>query len=180
MKTYLYAVVSLLAIMNTEYKVDFGVKTGGSSWNVINDGVMGGLSEGEAYLTDESMKFYGRISLANNGGFSSLKSPFQSYNLSDFNTVELRVKSKGGRVAMTMETERAFYRPYFKKQIVTSGEDWEVLEYELEEFKQYRLGYQTGDHFSDRYKDRIIRIGFITDEKQEVAFDFEVDYILFK
>ncbi|MEL7122959.1 MAG: CIA30 family protein [Bacteroidota bacterium] len=180
MKNYLYVAVLFFTIMNTEYKVDFGVNTGGNSWNVINDGVMGGLSEGEAYLTDESMKFYGRISLANNGGFSSLKSPFQAYDLTDFDTVELRVKSKGGRVAMTMETDRAFYRPYFKKQLTTSGEDWEVLEYDLEEFKQYRLGYQTGDHFTETQKDRIIRIGFITDEKQEVSFDFEVDYILFK
>ena len=57
---------------------DFGTKNSAASrdWRVINDGVMGGLSQGRALLTEESILFEGEISLENNGGFSSLKSPF--------------------------------------------------------------------------------------------------------
>ena len=69
-------------------KIDFGKKKDGRNWQVVNDGVMGGLSEGEAQLTDDSVVFKGNVSLDNNGGFSSLRSSsltrFFSCSISDF------------------------------------------------------------------------------------------------
>ena len=47
----------------------------GMSWQVVNDGVMGGLSEGK--LTPNlagTMMFSGMLSLENNGGFSTFRS----------------------------------------------------------------------------------------------------------
>ncbi|HEY5775431.1 MAG TPA: CIA30 family protein, partial [Xanthomonadales bacterium] len=42
-------------------------------WRSINDGVMGGLSAGGMSQTVEGLKFAGRLSLENNGGFSSVR-----------------------------------------------------------------------------------------------------------
>ena len=36
--------------MTTNSRIDFGKQKDGSSWNVVNDGVMGGLSQGDAVL----------------------------------------------------------------------------------------------------------------------------------
>lgn len=42
-------------------------------WRSVNDGVMGGLSAGGMEQSDEGLKFVGRLSLENNGGFSSAR-----------------------------------------------------------------------------------------------------------
>ena len=41
-----------------------------NEWEINNDGVMGGLSEGHYTIEDNMMTFDGTISLENNGGFS--------------------------------------------------------------------------------------------------------------
>jgi hypothetical protein len=39
-------------------------------WQIINDGVMGGMSEGRFKInTDQTADFWGNVSLENNGGF---------------------------------------------------------------------------------------------------------------
>jgi hypothetical protein len=40
------------------------------SWSSINDGVMGGVSVGQIVKTAEGLRFEGRLSLENNGGFA--------------------------------------------------------------------------------------------------------------
>ncbi|MEY2974345.1 MAG: hypothetical protein RIR49_765 [Actinomycetota bacterium] len=45
-------------------------------WSVVNDSVMGGVSSGESTLVDGAMVFTGELSLDNNGGFASIRSPF--------------------------------------------------------------------------------------------------------
>ena len=41
----------------------------GQDWQVINDGVMGGLPKGTINFTDTSLVFQGSVSLENFGGF---------------------------------------------------------------------------------------------------------------
>ena len=47
-----------------------------AGWQVINDGVMGGLSRGELVTRGSGLLFRGQISLENNGGFSSVRCRF--------------------------------------------------------------------------------------------------------
>ena len=65
-----------LTLSTNPYLIDFGKEKGGSEWNVIVDGVMGGLSTGKATFTDNTVQFTGNLSLENNGGFSSYRMPF--------------------------------------------------------------------------------------------------------
>ena len=41
-------------------------------WSIVNDDVMGGVSQGSAQAVDDVLLFKGDISLENNGGFSSV------------------------------------------------------------------------------------------------------------
>ena len=41
-------------------------------WSIVNDDVMGGISQGQAQAVDDVLLFRGQISLENNGGFSSV------------------------------------------------------------------------------------------------------------
>lgn len=179
-----YAAIILMASLfwssEKTFKLDFGAKKSGASWQVINDGVMGGLSEGQAELKENSILFTGNISLQNNGGFSSLKSPFELMDLSAFETVKIRYRSKGMRIAMTMETSRNWFDLYYKQDIPNESDDWQVAVLDLEQFKGYRIGRATGLSLGKAPLQKMLRLGFISNEKRAGTFEMEVDYILFE
>ena len=66
------------------------------SWQTVNDGVMGGLSQGRVRWPDEqTMKFSGRLSLENNGGFASVRSQRRPLRLQEGDTLVARVRGDG-------------------------------------------------------------------------------------
>ena len=61
---------------------DFGGPQSRGSWRNVNDGVMGGVSEGRHGITESGdLRFFGRLSLANNGGFASVRSRAGQFKL---------------------------------------------------------------------------------------------------
>jgi hypothetical protein len=55
---------------------EFVTAGSGDGWNVVNDTVMGGVSSGQLALEESVLVFTGELSLDNNGGFASVRSPF--------------------------------------------------------------------------------------------------------
>lgn len=55
--------------------VDLGVASEVATWTTVNDPVMGGLSTSRIRFGDGGLVFSGNISLENNGGFASARSP---------------------------------------------------------------------------------------------------------
>ena len=176
MKTLALLSIALLLTQSTVIKFSDNTL---NEWYVLNDGVMGGLSKGKLVETDEGVVFFGSVSLSNNGGFTSYRGPWKSYDLSDYQEVEIRYRSEGMKLAFTMETSRRFWIPNYKVSLSKSKE-WITKTFKLVDFKQYRLGNLTGKSFTEDVKDDIIRVGFITDEKREGDFKFEVAYAEFR
>ena len=54
---------------------DFVTPASADGWRVTNDTVMGGVSSGELAWSDGALVFVGDLSLANGGGFASIRSP---------------------------------------------------------------------------------------------------------
>ena len=54
---------------------DFLISASADGWRVTNDTVMGGVSSGELAWSDGMLVFTGDLSLANGGGFASIRSP---------------------------------------------------------------------------------------------------------
>lgn len=160
--------------------LNFGAHKENPQWKAINDTVMGGRSQGELSTNPNSFSFKGSISFDNNGGFASVRGPFKETDLSDYATVEIRYRTTGQSFALTLENSRPFYMPYYKKTLPNSNGKWKITTLQLEDFKAYRLGEETGDKLSKAILKEIIRIGFINGEKKEGAFSLEVDYISFQ
>lgn len=161
-------------------RIDFGKNGNAQDWMIVNDGVMGGRSQGQGYFTDSSLVFQGEVSLDNNGGFASLRSPYQDFDLSAYKKVVIRCKSKGVKFAFTLNIYRQFYLPSFKKSIPTQSDDWETIELDLSDFYAYRLGNQLDRKLDTETLAKIIRLGFITNEKKYAPFEFELDYVEFQ
>ena len=50
-----------------------GPITDAAAWRIVNDGVMGGVSSSRVSRAGDALRFAGEISLANNGGFASMR-----------------------------------------------------------------------------------------------------------
>lgn len=168
-----------LATTKEPIKIDFGLEKDGARWGVTNDTVMGGRSGAKAKLTKNSVSYTGNISLENNGGFSSFKSPYTRIDLTDYEYLEMRIKSKGSQFAFTLEMSTQFYRPYYKQLVEAQSEDWETIKLKMSDFKLYRMSRTNGQSLTAEDAARLIRIGFISDDKREIDFDLEIDYIRF-
>jgi hypothetical protein len=62
---------------------------------VVNDKVMGGKSEAHVETHREGIRFYGQVSLVNNGGFASFRIPVQPKNISAFSALLIKLKGDG-------------------------------------------------------------------------------------
>jgi hypothetical protein len=65
------------------------------SWQIVLDGVMGGLSTGNIETTNGTMIFSGETSLRNNGGFSSMRAPVEKGIFKNSDSIKIRVKGDG-------------------------------------------------------------------------------------
>jgi len=111
---------------------------------IVDDGVMGGLSEGEGTLYENSLQFEGFVSLENNGGFSSLRSPYKAVDLSSFTMVEIRYKSTDYNVGFTLNKHRVWYLPNYKTNLKPTNGRWAIATIQLTDIAEYQVGRPTG------------------------------------
>ena len=94
----------------TNMLIDFTDKKAGHQMNVVNDGVMGGLSQGIIEMTqNDSLLFKGNISLQNNGGFSSFRIAGKLWDLSAWKGVEILVKGDGRTYGLRATTDEKIF-----------------------------------------------------------------------
>lgn len=160
-------------------KIDFGTKGNTKSWVIVNDGVMGGLSQSTAVAYEDYILFSGHTSLKNNGGFASYRSPSASYNLGKYKAVEIRFKSTGRTFSFQLDAYRAWWYPNYKHEFSSESDQWTTMQLPLADFKEYRVGRLTGKKISQSQLDDILRLGIILLDKKEGPFQLEVDYIKF-
>ena len=83
--------------------IDFSNPDAVSPWQIVNDGVMGGLSQGTRFAEDAHMVFRGVIN-TNGGGFSSLRRRMSPGDLSGATGITLRVRGDGRDYKLTFRT----------------------------------------------------------------------------
>ncbi|MEM9529168.1 MAG: CIA30 family protein, partial [Bacteroidota bacterium] len=122
----------LLSIPATMTLFDFTPDGNIEDWRVVDDGVMGGLSQGRFSLSEEGHGYYrGYVSLANNGGFSSLRYRMPTIKVEGFTNMKIRLKGDGKRYQLRLKSD-AWDRHSYKGEFVTTGE-WEEVSIPLAE-----------------------------------------------
>lgn len=177
----LLAFIFTTLFMAQQLSYDFGSSCDNcDQWFVVVDGVMGGLSQGTVLQSQESIIFRGRISLENNGGFASLRTPYQDYDLSAYKTVTVRYRSTGQDFGLTLSKHRQFWRPQYKTNLPTTNGTWKTLTCNLEDFETYRLGELMPGTPDKEDLSGIIRLGLISNTEAASDFEIEVDKIYFE
>lgn len=159
---------------------DFGEGKEFGRWSIINDGVMGGLSQSQAKLDKDAVLFSGNVSLKNNGGFVSLRGPLGVYDLSDFRFCEIRFKSNTDRkFELLIEKDTPFYLPKYRAKFGSKSQDWVTLTIPLKDLEISRMGATISQGIDPQNLKDIQRIGFILSDKQEGSFQLWIDYLKF-
>jgi len=165
-------VADLEEVKETKTIADFKTEETSLLWNIVNDGVMGGISRGEAYVTNESCLFFtGSISLENNGGFSSIRSFGQGFDLSDWSGIELRVKGDGRKYYFTSRSGRFdFWHP-----METKKDEWITVRIPFRSFYATTFGRRIpGIRLNSK---SISSFGIMLFDKKDGPFTIELDYI---
>ena len=104
---------------------DFDGKLALSKWQIVNDGVMGGRSTSRVDVgPDESMRFSGILSLANNGGFASTRSRGSDLGLKRGDTIVLKVKGDGRKYTFNAYVPRRRMAFPFRVEFQTVKDQW--------------------------------------------------------
>jgi hypothetical protein len=104
---------------------DFSREAAAGRWAIVNDGVMGGLSQSTLRLTDEGTAlFEGTLSLENYGGFASVRTLPQSYSLDDYEGLVMRVRGDGRRYKLRLRTDRNIDGPAYEADFDTIADTW--------------------------------------------------------
>lgn len=169
--------LTISAQSDSETLLNSSIMKSNEKWRIVNDGVMGGLSSSKAGVTDEGkIIFNGSVSLDNNGGFASLRSPIKNYNFVEYTGIEIRIKGDGKIYSVSMKETSYFTGSFYTANFQTVKEEWITLKIPFDSFSLYYFGREI---FSDSKipLDKIKEISILIGEKQEGAFYSEIDFI---
>ena len=146
-------------------------------WVAVNDGVMGGRSTGGPRVAGGKLEFTGELSLANNGGFASVRSVGAAFDLGGATAVVLRVRGDGRRYQLRLATD-ASYRGLavsFGAGFATKAGQWTEVRVPLDALEATVRGSSLQGPPMDA--SRVREIGLLIADKREGRFALSVDWI---
>ncbi len=177
MKLFLTILFGMIASSSTMIIYDFTIDGGVSGWQVINDGVMGGMSKGQLELTsDGNGLFHGFVSLENNGGFSSVRYRFEQIDVRAYSTSVIRLKGDGKRYQFRVKSNSEDQHAYI--QYFTTTGHWQQIEIVLDKMHPTFRGRQL--NMPNYPVVKLEEVAFLIANKRAEAFQIEIDYIHLK
>lgn len=146
-------------------------------WVAVNDGVMGGRSQGGPALADGYLRFRGELSLANNGGFSSVRTAGQGFDFSGATAVVLRVRGDGRPYQLRLAGEERYrgIAVSYGGEFATQAGQWIEVRVPLATLEPTVRGMRLEGPPMELSGVR--EIGLLIADKREGAFALDVDWI---
>jgi uncharacterized surface protein with fasciclin (FAS1) repeats len=175
------AAVTMLVTASSIFASDLSITEFESDelgWQVVDDGVMGGRSKGDLSLTKSGiLRFTGKLSLENNGGFSSVRTEDLELDLSDFFGLKMRVKGDGRTYQARLGSDARFrgMEVSFMAEFVTKKDEWIEVLVPFSNFEGSFRGMSLKDEELNPAK--VQRLGLLLADKRAGGFALEVDWI---
>lgn len=156
---------------------DFKSATQLERWRIVNDGVMGGLSQSKFTNSGKQTAiFQGTVSLENNGGFTSTRTLSYDYNLEDYAGIQLRVKGDGKNYQFRLRSNGRFDGISYRYQFSTAADTWTIVDLPFNEFIPVFRGRILKD-VDPITPESIRQLGFLIANKRSEEFKLEIDWI---
>ena len=175
-------VIILLLIESTNIMADeksrsllnFENANAAKTWVSVNDNVMGGISEGKFKITqDKTLFFYGSLSLANNGGFASVRSLPKQLPLLKDESIVINVKGDGREYTINLYTNKRLTAFSYKQSFKTKKDEWMNITFSLDKFTATSFG-RTIPNAVPIDPNEINSIGFMIGDKKTEPFQLEL------
>lgn len=145
-----------------------------AEWDVVNDGVMGGRSQGFVTVEDGTLRFTGTL-VTQGGGFTSVRAG-RSIDLTDQLGLELRVRGSGRRFEVELDDGvRTYGRTVSRRAPFPTSAEWTVVRVPFSAFRSSIFGQAVNAPPIDLA--RIRGVGLYMLDGQDGPFRLEVDYI---
>jgi len=145
------------------------------AWQTVNDGVMGGRSDGRFKIIDEQMQFLGNLSLENNGGFASVRSREAKLGLEQDDAIVIRVRGDGRDYTFRLNVPRSIGRLSYRQSFPTKRNEWIEVTLPMEKF----VATWRGRVFPNEKFDPsdVTGVGIQLSDKKPGPFKLEVEWI---
>jgi monofunctional biosynthetic peptidoglycan transglycosylase len=166
-----------LAEKSLQPLLDFVGPDAAQKWQAVNDGVMGGVSEGRFKITaDKTMEFSGRLSLDNNGGFASVRTKPTDFDIKSGDALVVRVKGDGREYVLNIYTKSRRMAFSYRAPLPTTRDEWTEVSVPLGEFIPTAFGNRVKG-MGPVEPDQINSLGFMLSDKKPGPFKLEVDWV---
>ncbi len=159
-----------------QYLIDFRHAEKATRWRAINDEVMGGVSRGGMQVEDAIGIFSGETSLANNGGFASVRRDPEAFNLSDCRGLELSVRGDGRRYQLRLYTDQLPRGAAYRVSFQPSAGQWQRVALAWGEFEPVFRGRLLRD-VAAIDSARIEQLGLMIVDRRAGPFRLEVAWL---
>jgi monofunctional biosynthetic peptidoglycan transglycosylase len=146
-------------------------------WEPIDDVVMGGLSSSDLEPTGRGTAvFSGRVSLENNGGFASIRSAPQGWDLGTYAGIALRVRGDGRTYKLNLKTDGGLDGVLYRVSFETVAGEWQTVRFPFAAFEASFRGGPVPDAPPLNPK-RIVSMGFLISDRQAGPFRLEIAWL---
>lgn len=146
-------------------------------WYPVNDGVMGGRSEGGFRLEDRALVFAGNTN-TDGGGFSSIRSETRRFDLEAWDGIRVHIRGDGRTYTFrltTAGTGRGPNRLSYWADFETRGGHWEIVDVPFHRFRPRQRGrWLEGPALEPGAIDGL---GLMIYDKRDGLFRLDVDWI---
>ncbi|RTE52320.1 CIA30 family protein [Arenibacter aquaticus] len=172
---FLFGTIIFFMLINPLTIFDFNKESNIRDWQIVNDGVMGGLSVGNFSLSPEGHGlFTGEISLENNGGFSSVRHRFDKIRVTKESYIIIRLKGDGKNYQFRVKDNSSNYYSYITN-FKTTGEWEEIKILLMDMYPSFRGRKLDLPNFSRDYIEEIV---FLIGNKKTEKFKLILDKIV--
>ena len=156
---------------------DFTGADAAKEWQTVNDGVMGGVSEGKFQITDKkTLGFFGTLSLENSGGFASVRTKAKKLGLEKGDTVIAKVRGDGREYTLNLYLDKPLIAFSHRATVRTKKDEWIEIKVPLDKFEATSFGRVVKDAGAVK-PDEVNALGFMVSDKKAGPFKLEVESI---
>ena len=172
-----WMVASLMADDTQRTLFDFSGADSAKEWQTVNDGVMGGVSDGRFKITDaKTMEFFGKLSLANNGGFASVRTKPKNLGIEQGDALVAKVRGDGREYMLNLYPSRQRVAYSYRAAMQTKKDQWIEVKIPLDTFEATSFGRIVTNAGAVKPTE-INSIGFMLGDKKAGPFKLEIEWI---
>lgn len=173
----LWMVATAMAEEMPQTLFDFTGADPAKEWQNVNDGVMGGVSEGKFKIREKkTLEFVGTLSLENNGGFASVRTKAKKLGLEKGDTVVAKVRGDGREYLLNLYLNKPLIAFSYRATVQTKKDEWIEVKVPLDKFEATSFGRPVKDAGVVDPKE-ISALGIMLSDKKAGPFKMEVESI---